>query len=89
MMGTDMSRQAGFTTFTITLLLVLIQLGNSLLVGKMLVADRRVTLNEVLYRQAMAMAEVGLADGLGRLTLDPSWRTSGAMTTLTTGSYTM
>ncbi len=89
MMGTDMSRQAGFTTFTITLLLVLILLGISLLVGKMLVADRRVTLNEVLYRQAMAMAEVGLADGLGRLTLDPSWRTSGATTTLTTGSYTL
>ncbi|WP_279486128.1 PilX N-terminal domain-containing pilus assembly protein [Aeromonas veronii] len=84
-----MKRQSGFTTFTITLLLVLILLGISLLVGKMLVADRRVTLNEVLYRQAMAMAEVGLADGLGRLALDPTWRTSGATTTLTTGSYTL
>lgn len=52
MMGTDMSRQSGFTTFTITLpLAVLILLGISLLVGKMLVADRRVTLNEVLYRR--------------------------------------
>ncbi|MGY3893119.1 PilX N-terminal domain-containing pilus assembly protein [Aeromonas enterica] len=84
-----MRRQSGFTTFTITLLLMLILLGISLLVGKMLVADRRVTLNEVLYRQAMAMAEVGLADGLGRLTLDPAWRTSGATTTLTTGSYVL
>ena len=84
-----MKRHAGFTTFTITLLLVLILLGISLLVGKLLVADRRVTLNEVLYRQAMAMAEQGLADALGRLTLDPGWRTSGATTTMTTGSYTL
>ena len=56
----------------------LILLGISLLVGKMLVADRRVTLNEVLYRQAMAVAEQGMADGLGRVTLDPGWRASSA-----------
>lgn len=89
MMGIDMNRQAGFTTFTVTLLLLLILLGVSLLVGKLLVADRRVMLNEALYRQALALAEQGLADGAGRLTQDPDWRTSAATSTVASGSYTL
>jgi len=84
-----MKRHAGFTTFTVTLLLLLILLGVSLLVGKLLVVDRRVTLNEMFYRQAMALAEQGLADGVGRLMLDPGWRTSSATSTVSSGSYTL
>ncbi|MFM4669628.1 pilus assembly PilX N-terminal domain-containing protein [Aeromonas media] len=84
-----MNRQSGFTTFTVTLILLFILLAVSLLVGKVLVTDRRVALNEVLYRQAMAMAEQGLADGFGRLAIDPSWWTgpSGATISLSGGSY--
>ena len=84
-----MNRQSGFTTFTVTLILLFILLAVSLLVGKLLVTDRRVALNEVLYRQAMAMAEQGLADGLGHLAIDSTWRTSAATSTLATGSYTL
>ena len=51
--------QSGFTTFTVTLILLLILLAVTLLVGKLLVADRRITLNETLYRQVMALAEQG------------------------------
>ncbi|WP_447502611.1 PilX N-terminal domain-containing pilus assembly protein [Aeromonas caviae] len=62
-----MKRQSGFTTFTVTLLLILILIGISLLVGKLMVADRKVSVNEVQYRQALALAELGIADGMGRL----------------------
>lgn len=86
-----MKRHSGFTTFTITLLLILILLGISLLVGKLMVADRRISLNEVQYRQALALAELGLADGVGRLVQDTSWRTvSGGVTvSAAAGSYTL
>ena len=68
-MGSDaMKRHAGFTTFTVTLLLILILVGISLLVGKLMVADRKISVNEVQYRQALALAELGLADGMSRLT---------------------
>jgi len=49
----DMRIQSGFTTFTVTLILLLILLAVTLLVGKLLVADRRITLNETLYRQVI------------------------------------
>lgn len=61
-----MKRHAGFTTFTVTLLLILILVGVSLLVGKLMVADRKISVNEVQYRQALALAELGIADGLSR-----------------------
>ena len=61
MTDTDMRIQSGFTTFTVTLILLLILLAVTLLVGKLLVADRRITLNETLYRQVMALAEQGLS----------------------------
>lgn len=83
-----MSRQRGFTTFTVTLLLLLILLAVSLLVGKALVTDRRVAVNEVLYRQAMTLAEQGLADGLGRITMNSAW--SGPLTVSSAnGSYVL
>lgn len=86
-----MKRHLGFTTFTITLLLIVILLGISLLVGKLMVADRRVSLNEVQYRQALALAELGLSDGVGRLAQDATWRTpsSGVSVTVSAGNYTL
>ncbi len=86
-----MKRHLGFTTFTITLLLIVILLGISLLAGKLMVADRRVSLNEVQYRQALALAELGLSDGVGRLTQDAAWRTpsSGISITVSAGNYTL
>ncbi|QXB31296.1 hypothetical protein I6L35_09245 [Aeromonas sp. FDAARGOS 1405] len=86
-----MKRHLGFTTFTITLMLIVILLGISLLAGKLMVADRRVSLNEVQYRQALALAELGLSDGVGRLTQDAAWRTpsSGISITVSAGNYTL
>lgn len=83
-----MKRHAGFTTFTVTLLLILILVGVSLLVGKLMVADRKVSVNEVQYRQALALAELGIADGMGRVSLDPDWRSSAGISVSTAqGSY--
>ena len=91
-----MRAQSGFTTFTVTLILVLILLAVSLLVGKLLVADRRVTLNEVLYRQVMALAEQGLSYGFGRLLSEgsvcpasPSWSGNTISPSGAGGSYTL
>lgn len=89
-----MKTQSGFTTFTVTLILVLILLAVSLLVGKLLVADRRVTLNETLYRQVMALAEQGLSYGFGRLSAEgsscpasPSWSGNSLSPSGAGGSY--
>ncbi|MDX7822926.1 PilX N-terminal domain-containing pilus assembly protein [Aeromonas sp. PS2Canimalfood6] len=82
-----MRPQSGFTTLSVTLILMLILLALSLLVGKVLVSDRRISLNEVQYRQAVALAEQGLSDGFGRVA-SVDWRgsvtISGAL-----GSYTV
>lgn len=83
-----MKRHAGFTTFTVTLLLILILIGVSLLVGKLMVADRKISVNEVQYRQALALAELGIADGMGRVSLDPAWRSSSGISVSTAqGTY--
>lgn len=82
-----MKRHAGFTTFTVTLLLVLILVGVSLLVGKLMVADRKISVNEVQYRQALALAELGIADGIGRVSLDPAWRSAGTTVSSAQGAY--
>ncbi len=88
MTGIDtMREQRGFTTFTVTLLIITILIGISVLVGKLLVADRRITLNEVQYRQAMALSELGLSDGLGRLGIDSGWRSNGTTVSQAMGSY--
>ncbi|MGL5814383.1 hypothetical protein [Aeromonas sp.] len=91
-----MRTQTGFTTFTVTLILVLILLAVSLLVGKLLVADRRVTLNETLYRQVMALAEQGLSYGFGRVSGEgsscpssPAWSGSSWSPSGAGGSYTL
>ncbi len=78
---------AGFTTFTVTLLLILILVGISLLVGRLMVADRKISVNEVQYRQALALAELGIADGMGRMSLDPAWRTAGTTVSTAQGTY--
>ncbi|MFG0874133.1 hypothetical protein ACF8QD_10660 [Aeromonas media] len=82
-----MKRHAGFTTFTVTLLLILILVGVSLLVGKLMVADRKISVNEVQYRQAIALAELGIADGMGRVSLDPAWRSAGTTVSMAQGTY--
>lgn len=86
-----MQRHLGFTTFTVTLLLTVMLLSISLLVGKLMVSDRRVSLNEVQYRQALALAELGLSDGVGRLAQDASWRSasSGVSVNVSAGTYTL
>ncbi|MGL5030970.1 MAG: hypothetical protein ACRC5V_06270 [Aeromonas sp.] len=92
-----MRTQSGFTTFTITLILVLILLAVSLLVGKMLMADRRVTLNETLYRQVVALAEQGLTYGIGRLAVEgwpcssslPTWSGTPFAPSAAGGTYTL
>lgn len=85
-MGTDMRHQSGFTTLSVTLILMLILLALSLLVGKLLVSDRRISLNEVQYRQAVALAEQGLSDGFGRVA-SADWRGSDTISGAL-GSYT-
>lgn len=54
-----------------------------------MVVDRRISLNEVQYRQALALAELGLADGVGRLAQDATWRTtnSGVSVSSSSGTY--
>lgn len=74
-----MKRYSGFTTFTVTLLLILILVGISLLVGKLMVTDRKVSVNEVQYRQALALAELGIADGMGRLAVAGATVPSGGL----------
>ena len=62
----------GFTTLTITLMLVSILMSVSLFVGKVLLAERRITVNELEYRLAHAAAEQGLAEAMAILTLEPA-----------------
>ena len=89
--------QSGFTTFTVTLILLLILLAVTLLVGKLLVADRRITLNETLYRQVMALAEQGLSYGFGRLSAEgsscpsllPAWSGNSFSPSGAGGTYTL
>ncbi|MBL0514250.1 PilX N-terminal domain-containing pilus assembly protein [Aeromonas media] len=92
-----MRTQSGFTTFTVTLILLLILLAVTLLVGKLLVADRRITLNETLYRQVMALAEQGLSYGFGRLSAEgsscpsllPVWSGNSFSPSGADGTYTL
>ncbi|WP_417615895.1 pilus assembly PilX N-terminal domain-containing protein [Oceanisphaera sp.] len=70
----------GFTTLTITLMLVSILMTVSLFTGKVLLADRRITLNEIEYRVAHAAAEQGLAEAMAILKQTPATSTwSGAI----------
>lgn len=59
--------QRGFITLTISLLLLTILLAVSLLVVKSMLADRRISLNAIHYRQAQALLDSALSDGMGRV----------------------
>ncbi|GGB36051.1 hypothetical protein GCM10011502_06410 [Oceanisphaera marina] len=66
-----MKDMQGFTTLTITLMLVSILMSVSMLVGKALLAERRITLNELEYRLSHAAAEQGLAEAMAILKHEP------------------
>lgn len=75
-MATDMknSIHGGFTTLVVTLILLSILVAVSAFIGKVLIADKRLTLNEIEYRVAMAAAEKGIAEAMAALKIDPSLR---------------
>lgn len=62
----------GFTTLTITLILVSILVAVSAFIGKVLVSEKRVALNEIEYRVAFAAAEQGIAQAMAELKVDPT-----------------
>lgn len=66
-----MKDMQGFTTLTITLMLVSILMSVSMFVGKALLAERRITVNELEYRLAHAAAEQGLAEAMAILKHEP------------------
>ncbi|PSJ42684.1 hypothetical protein C7H85_17035 [Zobellella endophytica] len=79
MMGTD---NKGFTTLTVTLVLVAILAAVSAFIGKVLISDRRITSNEIEYRMAFAAAEQGIADAIAALNVDVTTpAVSGSVTT--------
>lgn len=66
-----MQPQAGFTTLAISLLLLAILSAGSLFMVKAMVAERRLTVNEIEYRLTHAAAEQGLAEAIAMLQVDP------------------
>lgn len=79
MMDTD---NKGFTTLTVTLVLVAILAAVSAFIGKVLISDRRITSNEIEYRMAFAAAEQGVADAMAALRVDVTTpAVSGSVTT--------
>ncbi|MGB5855086.1 MAG: pilus assembly PilX N-terminal domain-containing protein [Oceanisphaera sp.] len=62
----------GFTTLTVTLILISILISVSVFIGKVLVAERRITLNEIEYRVAQAAAEQGIAEARALLNVAPT-----------------
>ncbi|MBM7456927.1 Tfp pilus assembly protein PilX [Oceanisphaera litoralis] len=66
-----MNRVNGFTTLTITLLLVSILISVSVFIGKVLVSEKRIALNEIEYRVAFAAAEKGVAEAIAELKVKP------------------
>jgi hypothetical protein len=75
-MATEMkhARHNGFTTLAVTLLLLSILVAVSAFIGKVLIADKRLTLNEIEYRVAMAAAEKGIAEAMALLKIDTALR---------------
>ncbi|MFP2768803.1 pilus assembly PilX N-terminal domain-containing protein [Oceanisphaera sp. KMM 10153] len=77
-----MYRKNGFTTLTVTLMLVSILVSVSVFIGKALVSEKRIALNEIEYRVAYAAAEKGVAEAMAELKVNPSAvALSGAVTT--------
>ncbi|WP_298720063.1 pilus assembly PilX N-terminal domain-containing protein [uncultured Oceanisphaera sp.] len=75
-----MHKVNGFTTLTVTLMLVSILISVSVFIGKALVSEKRIALNEIEYRVAYAAAEKGVAEAMAMLKI------SGAATTIPSGS---
>ncbi|WMC10029.1 hypothetical protein PU634_13130 [Oceanimonas pelagia] len=69
---TATNTQKGFATLTITLVLVSMLVAVSVFIGKVLVSDKRITLNEIEYRVALAAAEKGIADAMAQLKVNPA-----------------
>ncbi|OIN10368.1 PilX N-terminal domain-containing pilus assembly protein [Oceanisphaera psychrotolerans] len=65
-----MNRERGFTTLTVTLMLVSILVSVSVFIGKALVSEKRIALNEIEYRVAYAAAEKGVAEAIAMLKVD-------------------
>lgn len=90
-MATEMkySRHNGFTTLAVTLILLSILVAVSAFIGKVLIADKRLTLNEIEYRVAMAAAEKGIAEAMAELKVNPAATAiSGSIATAAAnGSY--
>ena len=66
------SRGAGFTTLTMSLLLLAILSTWSLFLGKTMVAEQRLALNEIEYRLTQAIAEQGAAEAMAMFNVDPA-----------------
>lgn len=79
----------GFATLTITLVLLSMLVAVSVFTGKVLISDKRITLNEIEYRVAMAAAEKGIAEAMAELKINPAATTlSGNVSTSSaSGSY--
>ncbi|WP_107850830.1 pilus assembly PilX family protein [Oceanimonas marisflavi] len=78
-----MNRHNGFTTLAVTLILVSILVAVSAFIGKVLVSEKRITLNEIDYRVAMAAAEQGMAEAIAWLNVSDSVTTLPAGTVST------
>ncbi|GAA4500017.1 pilus assembly PilX N-terminal domain-containing protein [Pseudaeromonas paramecii] len=82
---------AGFTTLTITLIVVILVTSLSLMTGKILMGEQRVAANEMRYRAAMASAQAGLDEAMARVGADltfrgPLTRNSGTFYSVTFGA---
>ena len=67
-----MKAGAGFTTLAMSLLLLTVLSAWSLFIGKSMIAERRLTLNEIEYRLTHAAAEQGLAEAIAKLKVEPN-----------------
>ncbi|WP_306079912.1 pilus assembly PilX N-terminal domain-containing protein [Oceanimonas sp. CHS3-5] len=85
------NKDSGFATLTITLVLVSMLVAVSVFIGKVLISDKRITLNEIEYRVALAAAEKGIADAMALLKVDPTATSvSGSLSTsAASASYTV
>ncbi|WP_375057059.1 hypothetical protein [Zobellella sp. DQSA1] len=90
-MATDINhaRRCGFITLAVTLILLSTLAAVSAFIGKVLIADKRLTLNEIEYRVVMAAAEKGIAEAMAELKVEPAATAiSGSIATASaSGSY--
>ncbi|MGO1247008.1 MAG: hypothetical protein ACTHY5_05935 [Oceanisphaera sp.] len=86
-----MNKSRGFTTLTITVILLSLLMSVSVFIGKVLVSEKRITLNEIEYRLAQATAEQGLAEALALFKVQPSTRSMAgtASSTVAEVNYTV